>query len=298
MRHEVLPEQKRLSAPNFNLVRQFEALKNRWPVHIDGSEHLGEVRAHIQKGGSVAILINHASMRDSPVVALSLGPAIGKLDFRTIILFSTKFFPDIYDNLKKDPSLASDPDVQQGLARHRAELKGVEAFLVKLSAPILGFEALPIVQHHRMGEGLFRRESTKIDLQTFAHVTEAIKQGPTVLGLSLEGTRSKEGVFLPAQGGIKRLFRDNLVKEKTRLLAVALEGVQKWNIVTPMKVHLDNLISYDRVIDEATTFTLNPEDILMLRIGAMLPAEMLGYYGDPQFRPYLDARISERATGK
>lgn len=262
-----------------------EYTKHILPIRIEGGEHLQQLRDHIQAGGSAITLANHISIFDTGAGSVPIEQALQGISFRRLLLISTKFFPDIYNELEKDPTLASDPSVRNGLVRHKDELLSQWIGVTHANAHLAHLELLPIVQNYRMGEGKFWFHNVfSINKKSFDTARMALKNGRSVLGISPEGTRT-EGVLHEAQRGINLLFRDSAVRHNTLLLPIALQGTKRHplNIFTPLKVHFGELVTYDKVVEEAHTYSVNPEDILMLRIAAMLPFEMRGYYTDSRF---------------
>ena len=265
------------------------------PTTVEGREHLEPLRAHIKNGGSVIVFTNHTSLLDPGVITAVVEQVFEGLPHSKQLLTSTKFFPGFYGQLEQDEVLRKDPLVTDGIAIHRENELLIPGRIIAAVSRLRDIELVPMVQHYLMGEGKFLRHNVKQNLGSFAHVIQAIKDGPTVIGISMEGTRSKDGGLIPAQKGVNRLLRDPKVAQKTLLVPVALIGTDAvhhagkglGNVFAPVSVQLGEPVSYEQIRQDAEQFSLAPEDILMLRIAAMLPDEMLGYYRAEEFQTYL-----------
>ncbi len=241
------------------------------------------------------VFINHISLLDPGVITAGVEQVFKGLSHRKQLLTSTKFFPGFYDQLEQDETLRDDPSVQRGIVSHRENVLAQAGRIIAAVGRMRNIELVPIVQHYLMGDGKFRRHNVEQNIRSFECVIEAVRQGPTVVGISLEGTRSRTGMLLEAQRGINRLLRDPAVAGKTLLVPAALIGTDAvhqagkglGNVFAPVSMQFGEPVDYDAIRKDAEKFALAQEDILMLRIAAMLPDEMHGYYGGEEFQEYL-----------
>lgn len=197
--------------------------------------------------------------------------------------------------LGRDTVLPVQRFIQEEISQHKAEAYVKEGELLRGVAAHRNIRMFPVVQHTRMGNGLFLRANTRLTDQTFTALTIFLEQPRAVLGLSLEGTRDP-GILTKAQPGILRLFRkDKLgrgeaLQRRAAFLPIGISGTREihqgrsWgNLLHPVSIAYGKPVSYEQLMAEKEASNLDPEDILMLHIAALLPREKWGYYDQPHF---------------
>lgn len=260
-------------------------------LRLEGARHLDPVQRHVASGGSLVAISNHESIIDPGVVISLLQKALGGFIRTKIWLASSKFFPHLYDNLDS----ASTAAFIREIVMHRQEAMEDEARSMHAIAAANGVQMLPIVQSHRMGEGVFKRLNVKINLASFDRLSAALRESGTVAGICPEGTRSLDGTLGEAQAGIQHVFRDKEVRDKTMILPLGLVGTRDihrveggWrNPLAPVCAVFGSAFFYHDIRQDADTCHLLPKDLLMLRVARLLPSDKLGYYGQEHFLHYL-----------
>ncbi len=185
--------------------------------------------------------------------------------------------------------------IQDEISEHKAQAYVQEGQLLRGVAAHRNIRMFPVVQHTRMGEGLFLRANTALTDKTFRDLTGFLEQPKSVLGLSLEGTRDP-GTLTKAQPGILRLFRKDTngrstaLRNRAMFLPIGLTGTREihqgrsWgNILHPVTITYGRPVPYEQLMTEQAISGLDPEDILMLHIAALLPRAKWGYYDQPHF---------------
>jgi len=267
-------------------------------VRQEGEEHLDTVKGHISGGGSVLVITNHESFVDPGVAISLLQKSLGNLVRHKILLASSKFFPDFYHDIDASEALNHASEI----SGHKNDVMEKEAKLLGEIARVNDITLVPVVQGHRLGEGTFRRLNVRLNRRSLDEVSRALKLAGTIVGVSPEGTRSRNGLLAEAQSGIQSLLRDPEVAAQTMVLPLALHGTRDihhtgdtehniragWgNVFAQVSAEFGEPFFSRDVHADSGTFGIQPKDIFMLRVARLLPREKLGYYAAPEFSNYL-----------
>lgn len=241
---------------------------NRFRVKIEkdlSEEDLLTIREHLQLG-SIMVPFNHLSTIDPPIIYRILNSKLESDMERFLIPASSKFF---------DGRMGLYGPILQYLQR-KTKIK-----------------AFPVVQESDANPTMEKGVNTK----ALIPLLRSLGSPKTVLALSPEGTRSREGQMINAQHGLGFLIKRCIKKNKPVLvLPIGIAGSEgvikpdsmKFNPFHKIAIFLGRPLSLtdlsqqrkkflSRNKDDKTAFT----DIVMLHI-----AQLLSQSGHPEYRGY------------
>jgi len=252
-------------------------------TEIKGKENLQEATDYVNTGkGGLIVTPNHNSYIDAEFMMMVKEKIDPKKRFS--VLWANKFVGNGEGKYTKtgqeDPKKVSAAG-KIGLAA--AKRIGIELVDVPQETNDLG-TARKIIRHIK-------------------EIGKEILGNNNVLGVFLEGTRSRDGNLGEAKRALRILFENSEINSRILILPIAATGTgeylspdsEKVNPLAKVIIIYGKPYNYKQALEEMERFNLPIETILMWHIGQLLPKEKWGIYIDA-FSKIQDIYVKQTET--
>lgn len=241
-------------------------------TNVQGRENLVAAQKHLEGRGSVLATMNHLGLLDPVIYLFTMEPYIPSNSAKAA-LASSKY-----------------KEGKMGKASRLSEVLFSRSF---------GYELLPVVQHYMKKELKDSGQKEKAYGQNYSSLARAIEilSSPGgVLLVAPEGTRSRTKEMQQAVPAVGRVF--GMARNRAAVLPIAIWGteklpmdLEKFNPVhhfklvkwlfsdSPFRVVVGKPLTYDETAAEARRLGVSVADVMMVKIGEMLPKRYWGHYG-------------------
>ncbi len=160
---------------------------------------------------------------------------------------------------------------QRRLDPNRGVTNNVQGFNLEAAAQKCGFHLLPTVQGYEID---IYPNALEINRKSAELAKDALLSRGKVIVITPEGTRSKTGSLQKGSEGTGILLR--IARKNALAVPLGIMGTRE-HVPRPT-LAVGNLVSYEKVKEEAHGRGLSTTDVLMKKLAVILPPEYRGVY--------------------